>query len=86
MQDTAQALVQIADALGISIETLRTAGQLNDTMGLSRSENAELIRAFEQIEDVHVRRRVITYVQGVANRTRGKAKAAVPSFWEQPGS
>ncbi|MBP1180874.1 hypothetical protein [Methylobacterium sp. PvR107] len=73
MDDTAQALSQIADALGISIETLRVARQLNDAKGLSLSENAELIRAFEQIEDVAVRRRVISYVQGEANRARVRA-------------
>jgi hypothetical protein len=73
MDDTAQALSQIADALGISIETLRVARQLNDAKGLSLSENAELIRAFEQIEDVAVRPRVISYVQGEANRARVRA-------------
>ncbi|MCJ2132478.1 hypothetical protein MKK69_00065 [Methylobacterium sp. J-026] len=73
MDDTAQALSMIADALGISIETLRVARQLNDAKGLSLSENAELIRAFEKIEDVAVRRRVISYVQGEANRAALRA-------------
>lgn len=41
--------------------------------GLSLSENAELIRAFEKIEDVSVRRRVISYVQGEANRAALRA-------------
>lgn len=68
MDDTAQALSLIADALGISIETLRVARQLNHAKGLSLSENAELIRAFEQIEDDAARRRVISYVQGEASR------------------
>ena len=68
MNDTAQALSLIADALGISIETLRVARRLNHAKGLSLSENAELIRAFEQIEDVAARRRIISYVQGEANR------------------
>jgi len=86
MHDTAQAFVLIADALGISIETLRVARQINDTKGLSLSENAELIRAFEQIEDVAIRRRVISYVQGEANRTRGVARAVGPTFWERPDS
>jgi len=86
MHDTAQAFVLIADALGISIETLRVASQLNDTKGLSLSENAELIQAFDQIDDVAVRRRVISYVQGEANRTRGKARTVRSTVWEQPGS
>lgn len=73
MDDTAQALSLIADALGISIETLRVARQINDVKGLSLSENAELIRAFEKIEDVSVRRRVISYVQGEANRAALRA-------------
>jgi hypothetical protein len=73
MDDTAQALSLIADALGISIETLRVARQLNNAKGLSLSENAELIRAFEQIEDVQARRRVISYVQGEANRASKRA-------------
>lgn len=73
MDDTAQALSMIADALGISIETLRVARRLNDAKGLSLSENAELIRAFEKIEDVAVRRRVISYVQGEANRAALRA-------------
>ncbi|MCJ2073399.1 hypothetical protein MKK75_32225 [Methylobacterium sp. J-030] len=73
MDDTAQALSIIADALGISIESLRVARQLNDAKGLSLSENAELIRAFETIEDVAVRRRVISYVQGEANRAALRA-------------
>jgi hypothetical protein len=84
MDDTAQALSLIADALGISIETLRVARQLNTAKGLSLSENAQLIRAFEQIEDVQARRRVIMYVQAEAHRAR--AKAAGQAFSEQLGS
>ena len=68
MDDTAQALSLIADALGILIETLRVARQLNDAKGLSLSENAELIRAFEQIDDVETRRHIISYVQDEAYR------------------
>jgi hypothetical protein len=60
MEDTAQALVRLAHALGISIETLHVASQLNDATGLSLSENAELIQAFEQIESVEARRRIIS--------------------------
>jgi hypothetical protein len=73
MDDTAQALSLIADALGISIETLRVARQLNEAKGLSLSENAELIRAFEQIEDVQARRRVISYAQNEVSRARVRA-------------
>jgi hypothetical protein len=68
MEDTGQALVRLAHALGISIETLHVASQLNDATGLSLSENAELIQVFEQIESVKARRRIISYAQGEANR------------------
>lgn len=74
MLDTAQALAMIADALGISIEALRTGRLLNMAQGIGLSENAELIRAFEQIEDERDRRRVIKFVQGEAERLKARAR------------
>jgi uncharacterized protein YdiU (UPF0061 family) len=81
MVDTAQALSLIADALGISTETLRVARQLNEAKGASQSENAELIRAFEQIEDVQARCWVTRYAQrGPDLATETQASAAALAF------
>ncbi|GJE52901.1 hypothetical protein GOFOIKOB_5976 [Methylobacterium tardum] len=69
MADNTQALVRLAEALGIPIEAFTRPEAVSGEQITQLRETAELLEAWARIDDKQARRRCLSYVKSAAQRS-----------------